>query len=94
MTDPKRSWFDGTINLPTILSVVAAAATACVFAVTTYNGVEHRVTILEQHDIQATENRGNVQNSLDKINEKLDRLNDKLIASSAGARPDMQRWSK
>lgn len=58
MTDPKRSWFDGTINLPTILSVVAAAATACVFAVTTYNGVEHRVTILEQHDIQAAENRG------------------------------------
>lgn len=92
--ESKRSWFDGTINLPTILSVVAAAATACVFAVTTYNGIEHRVTILEQHDIQSAENRGNVQTSLDRINEKLDKLNDKLITSSAGNRPDMQRWSK
>jgi hypothetical protein len=94
MTDPKRSWFDGTVNLPTILSVVVAAGTACVFAVTTYNGIEHRVTILEQHDIQATENRGDVRQSLQDINTKLDKLNDKLIASSAGNRPDMQRWSK
>lgn len=91
--DEKR-WFDGTINLPTILSVVIAAVTACVFAVTTYNGIEHRVTVLEQDSKYASDNRNAVQNSLDKINEKLDKLNDKLMANSAGNRPDMQRWSK
>lgn len=94
MTDERRIRFDGAINLPTILSVVIAAVTASAFVVGLYGGIEHRVTVLEQHDIQATENRGNVQNSLDKINEKLDKLNDKLIASSASNRPDMQRWSK
>lgn len=80
--------------MPTILSVIAAAATSCVFAVTTYNGIEHRVTVLEQHDIAATDNRTDVRQSLNDINGKLDKLNDKLIANSAGNRPDMQRWSK
>lgn len=92
--EPKRNWFDGTINLPTILSVIGAAAAATTFCVSQYYSIEHRVTVLEQHDDAAKENRGSVQNSLDKINDKLDRLNDKLAANIAGNRPDMQRWSK
>lgn len=92
--EPKRNWFDGTINLPTILSVLLAAVTASAFGVGLYNSIEHRVTVLEQHDDAAKENRGAVQASLDKINDKLDRLNERLINSSAGSRPDMQRWSK
>lgn len=92
--EQKRSWFDGTINLPTILSVVLAAVTASVFCVSLYNGIEHRVTVLEQHDEATKDNRSAVQNSLDKINDKLDKLNDRLITNSAGNRPDMQRWAK
>lgn len=93
-TSPKSKWFDGTVNLPTILSVVLAAVAASAFGVGLYNNIEHRVTVLEQHDDAAKENRGTVQNSLDKINDKLDKLNDRLITNSAGNRPDMQRWSK
>lgn len=96
MTDqnPRRHWFDGTINLPTILSVLGAAAAATTFCVSQYYSIEHRVTVLEQHDIAATENKSDVQRSLDKINEKLDKLNDRLIANSASSRPDTQRWAK
>lgn len=92
-TQEKR-WFDGTVNLPTILSVVIAAVAASTFCVGLYNGIEHRVTVLEQHDLAATENRSDVRESLKSINDKLDKLNDKLIANSAGQRPDMQRWAK
>lgn len=92
--ETKRGWFDGTINLPTILSVVAAASTASVFAVSTYDGIEHRVTVLEEQAKTAQDNRASVQNSLDKINDKLDRLNDRLIANSAGQQPGIQRWAK
>jgi hypothetical protein len=90
----KRSWFDGTVNLPTILSVILAAVAASAFCVGLYNGIEHRVTVLEQHDIAATENRSDVRDSLKSINDKLDKLNEKLITSNAGNRPDIQRWSK
>lgn len=92
--EPKRSWFDGTINLPTILAVILAAVSASAVGVGLYNGIEHRVTILEQRADAAKENQSAVQASLDKINDKLDRLNDRLINNSAGNRADMQRWSK
>jgi ribosome-associated translation inhibitor RaiA len=89
-----RPWFDGTVNLPTILSVLGAAAAATTFCVSQYYNIEHRVTVLEQHDIAATENKTDVQRSLDKINDKLDKLNDRLLAKSADVRSDTQRWAK
>ncbi|MDE1154420.1 MAG: hypothetical protein PW735_01675 [Acidobacteriaceae bacterium] len=92
--EPKRSWFDGTINLPTILSTLVMAVGACGFCINLYNGIEHRVTVLEQHDLAAADNRTEVKDSLKAINDKLDKLNDRLIANSAGQRPDIQRWAK
>lgn len=94
MTDQKRHWFDGTINLPTIFSVLAAATTVSAFGVGIYNGLEHRVTVLEQDSKYSADNRTAVQSSLDKINDKLDKLNEKFSSNSAANRPEMQRWSK
>lgn len=92
--ETKRNWFDGTINIPTVITVLGAAVAIAGTGISLYNGIEHRVTVLEQHDDMAKENRVTVQSSLDKINDKLDKLNDRLITNSAGNRPEMQRWSK
>lgn len=90
----KRNWFDGTINIPTVITVLGAAVGIAGTGISLYNGIEHRVTVLEQHDETAKDNRVSVNDKLDKLNDKLDRLNDRLISNSAGNRPEMQRWSK
>lgn len=48
----KRSWFDGTINVPTIFSVVVAAVSVAYFGVGLYNSIDRRVLTLEQSDRQ------------------------------------------
>lgn len=48
----KRNWFDGTINLPTIFSVVAASVSVAYFGVGLYNSIDRRVMTLEQSDRQ------------------------------------------
>lgn len=50
MLTEKKSWFDGTVNLPTVGSIIAAAAAAAVFGVGLYNNLDRRVQTLEDHD--------------------------------------------
>jgi hypothetical protein len=51
MTEPThRRWFDGTINIPTVGSIIAAMVTATAFGVGLYNSLDRRVQTLEDHD--------------------------------------------
>lgn len=102
MTDPKRHWFDTSINLQTLATGVIGAAITLTVVYFTLVG---RVSILE-HDVRdlkdsASEKQHQTESSLNEIkgqvhdtNEKIDKLTGFLLQNSAGQRPDMQRWSK
>lgn len=67
MTDQRRTWFDGTINVPTILTVVGAAITAGAFGVGVYNSLDHRVSALEYSDKQQEQHFTRVENDQAQI---------------------------
>lgn len=102
MTDPKRHWFDTSINVQTLATgIIGAAVTLAVV----YFTLVGRVSILE-HDVldlqnSAKDKQVQTENSLTEIkgqvhdtNDKIDKLTGFLLQNSAGQRPDMQRWSK
>lgn len=102
MTDPKRHWFDTSINVQTLATgVIGAAITLAVV----YFTLVGRVSLLEadvanlktsQHDKQVqTENSlTEIKGSVHDTNDKIDKLTSFLLQNSASQRPDMQRWSK
>jgi hypothetical protein len=106
--DSRRSWFDGTINIPTVLSVVSGVAAASVFCVGLYNNVSQRVLLLEEHDrqqelhFQAVERdqaalRSDVKEQLKGISSDVKDTNqklDQLLYNRADQRPDTRRWMR
>jgi hypothetical protein len=106
--DSRRSWFDGTINIPTVVSVVGGAIAASVFCVGLYNNVSQRVLILEERDrqqevhFQALERdqatlRSDVKEQLKAISSDVKDTNqklDQLLYNRADQRPDTRRWMR
>ncbi|WP_153135188.1 hypothetical protein [Paraburkholderia agricolaris] len=106
--DSRRSWFDGTINIPTVLSVIGGAIGATVFCIGLYNNVSQRVLLLEEHDrqqevhFQAVERdqaalRSDVKEQLKGISSDVKDTNqklDQLLYNRAGVRPDTRGWTR
>lgn len=97
----KRRWFDGTINVPTIITVVVLVVSGVTFGVSLYNGMDHRVVALEnesrgnadrfQRIEQAQrDSQSDIRSALRDLSDKMDRL----LFDRAGVRPETQRWSK
>jgi hypothetical protein len=106
--DSRRSWFDGTVNIPTVLSVIGGAVGAAVFCVGLYNNVSQRVLLLEERDrqqeihFQAVERdqaalRSDVKEQLKGISSDVKDTNqklDQLLYNRAEARPETRRWMR
>ena len=104
--DSRRTWFDGTINIPTVISVIGAAVGATVFCVGLYNNVAERVLILEEHDrqqevhFQSIERdqatlRSDVKDQLKGISADIKDTNlklDQLLYNRADSRPESKGW--
>jgi hypothetical protein len=96
--DSRRTWFDGTINIPTVISVIGAAVGATVFCVGLYNNVAERVLILEEHDRQQEihfqgierDQAAGISSDIKDTNLKLDQL----LYNRAGQRPDTKGWTR
>lgn len=95
MVEQKRRWFDTTINLQTILTALLGAAVSLTIA---YFAVVQRVALVEQDvsTLKTAQKDGitEIKGSVKDTNDKIDRLTAFLLNSSAGQRPEMQRWSK
>jgi hypothetical protein len=108
--DARRTWFDGTINIPTVISVIGAAVCATGFCVGLYNNVAERVLILEERDRQQEVHfqnierdqaalRSDVKDQLKGISSDIKDTNlklDQLLYNRAGAgqRPDTKGWTR
>jgi hypothetical protein len=104
--DSRRTWFDGTINIPTVISVIGAAVGATVFCVGLYNNVAERALILEEHDRQQevhfqsierdqTTLRSDVKDQLKGISADIKDTNlklDQLLYNRADSRPESKGW--
>jgi hypothetical protein len=86
-TTPERKtrWFDGTINLPTIIAVISAIGSIAVYGVNELGDMKMRITRLEDHETVNRERfatieknqdnlRQDVAGQLRDINGKLDRI--------------------
>jgi hypothetical protein len=99
--DSRRSWFDGTVNIPTVLSVIGGAVGAAVFCVGLYNNVSQRDRQQEIH-FQAVERdqaalRSDVKEQLKGISSDVKDTNqklDQLLYNRAEARPETRRWMR
>lgn len=81
----RRNWFDGTVNLPTIIAVVTTLASIAYYGVTQIKDLQNRVALIEQvntvqeeHfrriEMSQTEMRAEVLGQLRDLNGKLDQL--------------------
>ncbi len=102
MQNGHPSWLDWKVNVQTLVTGVLGAAVALTVA---YFTLVSRVSKLEDHvsaiEIAAANQKQDMRDSLNEIkasvkdtNTKVDRLNEQLFVSSAGARPETRRWSK
>jgi hypothetical protein len=84
-TDRKARWFDGTINLPTIISVLTAVGSVAIYGVNELSDIKMRLTRLEDHESVTRDHfalieqsqtalRQDVSGQLRDINQKLDRI--------------------
>jgi|GEM_PF-2333880 len=106
--DSRRSWFDGTINIPTVLSVMFAAVSATGFCIGLYNNVSQRVLLLEERDRQQEVHfqtierdqaalRSDVKDQLKAIGSDIKDTNsklDQLLYNRAGVRPETRGWTR
>ena len=106
--DSRRNWFDGTINIPTVLSVLFAAMSATAFCIGLYNNVSQRVLLLEERDrqqeihFQAIEREqaglcNDVKDQLKAIGTDIKDTNqklDQLLYNRAGVRPETRGWTR
>lgn len=106
--DSRRNWFDGTINIPTVLSIISAAVVVSVFAVGLYNGIDRRVLQLEgahgeveKHFARIEQDqqrlRDDVKEQLRGISSDVKDTNqklDQLLYNRAGARPETKGWTR
>ncbi|SPB16540.1 hypothetical protein NOV72_03739 [Caballeronia novacaledonica] len=107
-SDTRRSWFDGTINIPTVLSVLFAAVSATGFCIGLYNNVSQRVLLLEERDRQQEVHfqtierdqaalRSDVKDQLKAIGSDIKDTNsklDQLLYNRAGVRPETRGWTR
>jgi hypothetical protein len=85
ITSERKRWFDGTINLPTIIAVISAIGSIAVYGINELGDLKMRITRLEDHEnvtrdrfTQIEQNqaalRQDVAGQLRDINGKLDRI--------------------
>jgi hypothetical protein len=81
----KPRWFDGTVNLPTIIAVITTLASVAYFGITQISDLKLRLSLVEMHDQAVDDHFRQVEKSQDQlrqdlsgqlhdINAKLDRL--------------------
>jgi hypothetical protein len=98
----KRAWLDTTIKLQWILGVMGACViSGAAWMMHLSNDVRDQGKDIQglkdaAKDMRAA-NRDDLQDikqSVRELGNKFDQMKDQMIASSAGNRPEMQRWTK
>jgi hypothetical protein len=103
-------WFDGTINVPTILSVLIAGVSVAYFCVGLYNSLDRRVMTLEASDraqeqhfnrIESDQSqlRNDMKEQLKSIGSDVKELSNKLDQwkdqmINSGNAPGIRRWTR
>lgn len=81
----RRNWFDGTVNLPTIIAVVTTLASIAYYGITQVKDLQSRVSLIEQVNTIQEEHFQRLESSqsqmrneviiqLRDMNQKLDQL--------------------
>jgi hypothetical protein len=61
MQNEKGRWFDGTINVPTVLMILGTAGSLGLSIVGIYNSFDHRILLLEQNDKAQEQHFGRIE---------------------------------
>lgn len=90
-----RQWsFDKSVNLPTLLTLVAMLAASLGSGFGIYLSFDRRISSLEDRtnhiEKDQSEQKSDNKEALKSINEKLDRL----LYDRAGVRPETRGWTK
>ena len=101
----RKPLFDFSVNLPTLLMMLGMCVTSIGFVFGVYSSLDKRILELEASDkqqelhfqrieIAQADSRSEVRQSIDKLGDKIDKLNDKFSFNGAGNRPETQRWTR
>ena len=101
----RKPMFDFSVNLPTLLMMLGMGITSIGFVFGVYSSLDKRILELEAADkqqelhfqrieISQADSRSEVRQSIDKLGDKIDKLNDKFSFNAAGSRPETQRWTR
>lgn len=104
-TQGARRWFDATINIQTLISLVGSVIGTALALVVIYFTLVGRVQALEQKDIEHAshfarlesdmrQQRQDVKEQLNGIGEDVKEIRRYLMDNAAGQRPDIKRWTK
>lgn len=95
LSDDGRQWsFDKSVNLPTLLTLVAMLAASLGSGFGIYLSFDRRISSLEDRtnhiEKDQSDQKTDNKEALKAINEKLDRL----LYDRAGVRPETRGWTK
>jgi len=95
LSDEGRQWsFDKSVNLPTLLTLVAMLAASLGSGFGIYLSFDRRISSLEDRtnhiEKDQSDQKTDNKEALKAINEKLDRL----LYDRAGVRPETRGWTK
>jgi hypothetical protein len=101
----RKPMFDFSVNLPTLLMMLGMCITSIGFVFGVYSSLDKRILELEASDkqqelhfqrieISQADSRSEVRQSIDKLGDKIDKLNDKFSFNGAGNRPETSRWTR
>jgi uncharacterized coiled-coil protein SlyX len=101
----RKPIFDFSVNLPTLLMMLGMCVTSIGFVFGVYSSLDKRILELEASDkqqelhfqrieISQADSRSEVRQSIDKLGDKIDKLNDKFSFNAAGSRPETSRWTR
>jgi uncharacterized coiled-coil protein SlyX len=102
---PGKPLFDFSINVSTLLMMLGMGVTSVAFVFGVYSSLDKRITELEANDkqqelhfqrieIAQADSRSEVRQSIDKLGDKIDKLNDKFSFNGAANRPETSRWTR
>lgn len=103
--EKRKPMFDFSVNLPTLLMMLSMCITSIGFVFAVYSSLDKRIIELEASDkqqelhfqrieIAQADSRSEVRQSIDKLGDKIDKLNDKFSYNGAGNRPETSRWTR
>ena len=61
MSEKTRNWFDGTINVPTLLSVIASVAWVTYYGVGLYNNLDRRLISVERANVEQSKRSDRIE---------------------------------